>query len=186
VHQYPSAFPCLNFRPPENQIPKTENSDFVFLPRTQQLGLPNMEGLIPIAMAVAWMTLLASSTSSSLVVSLFKLLKDPHSLPLLFQGHPPFLDVLFSYRNTTSHSGQSRPQLTQSFITLRSQYPILSHPLFPPTRPSLCGQSRSQLTKSSRPLSLPSSVDVPRCPSIVKPWPWAWQSTLPSSNYTTS
>jgi len=49
VHHCPSAFPCLNFR---------ENSDFVFLPMTHQLGQPNMEGLIPIVMAVVWMTLL--------------------------------------------------------------------------------------------------------------------------------
>jgi hypothetical protein len=59
-------------------------------------GQPNMEGLIPITMAVAWMTLLASTTLSSLVVSSFELLEDAHSLALLFQGYPPILDVLFS------------------------------------------------------------------------------------------
>jgi hypothetical protein len=63
-------------------------------------------------MAVAWIAVLASLASSSLVVSSFKLLEDPHSLPLLFQGYPPFLDVLISRQNTASHSGQSMPQLT--------------------------------------------------------------------------
>jgi hypothetical protein len=138
-----------------------------------------MEGLLPIAMAVAWITLLASSISSSLVVSSFKLLEDPYGLPLLFQGYLPFLDILFSYRNTTSHGRQSRSQLTQSFVTLRS------HPLFPQIYPSLYRQNRSQLAKSSHPLSLSSSVDVPYRPSEVKPRAWAWQSIPPSSNYTT-
>ena len=95
---------------------QTENSDFIFLPpKDPPASQPNIEGLIPIIMTVARMTLLASSTLSSLVVSSFELLEDAHSLPL---------DVLFSRRNTTSHSRQSRPQLTRSFFALRSQYPI--------------------------------------------------------------
>jgi len=67
-----AQFLCLNFRPTQNQFP---NSDFVFLPPKDPLaGQPNVEGLIPINMAVA--------------VSSFKLLKDTHGLPLLFQGYP--------------------------------------------------------------------------------------------------
>jgi len=38
--------------------------------------------------------------------------------------------------------------------------------------PISSGQSRSQLAKSCRPLSLSSSVDVPHCPSEVKPRSW--------------
>jgi hypothetical protein len=69
-------------------IPKTENSNFVFLPpKDPPAGQPNMEGLIPIIMAVAWMTLLASSTLSSLIILSFELLEDAHGLPLLFQGY---------------------------------------------------------------------------------------------------
>jgi hypothetical protein len=52
----------------------SQNSDFVFLPpKDPPAGQPNVEGLIPITMAVA--------------VSSFELLKDAHGLPL-FQGYP--------------------------------------------------------------------------------------------------
>jgi len=71
-----------------------------------------MEGLIPIAIAVAWMAVVASSTSSSLIISSFELLDDPYDLPLLPQGYPSSLDVLLPRQNTASHSRQSRPQLT--------------------------------------------------------------------------
>jgi hypothetical protein len=59
-------------------------------------GQPYMEGLVPIAIAVSQMTPLASSASLS---SLVKLRKGPHNLPLLFQGHLPFLGVPFSSKH---------------------------------------------------------------------------------------
>jgi hypothetical protein len=130
-------------------------------------GQPYMEGLVPIAMAVSRITPLASSTPLS---SLLELREEPHGLPLLFQGHPPFLGVLFSSKHHFSWCAEQ---------TSAHSHSLLSNSLI------LRGQSWSQLAGSSRPLSPSSSVDVPRCPSEVKPRPWAWQSTPPSSNRTT-
>jgi hypothetical protein len=145
-------------------IPKTENSDFVFLPRTHQLGQPNMEGLIPIVMAVAWMTLLASSTSPSLVVSSFKLLNDPHGLPFFSKViHPSLMSfsrverrlIMVGRAGLSSRSHSLLSDLnTQSSLILRSH----KHVRLSVGRADLSSQSPVVLCRS--PLLL-TSLAVP-------------------------
>ena len=170
-------------------IPKTENSDFIFLPpKDPPAGQPNMDGLIPIIMAIVWMALLASSTSSSLLVSLFELLRTLIVCPYFSKViHPS--STSFSRVETrllivdragraglSSHSHSLFSDLnTQSSLILRSY----KHVCLSVGRADLSSQSPVVQSFSS-------SVNVPRCPSDVKPRPWTWQSTPPSSNRTTT
>jgi hypothetical protein len=85
-------------------------------------------------MAVSRMTPLAS---------LVKLREGPHSLPLLFQGHPPFLSVPFSSKYhflRLAEQALARVVLRYSLILIPK--PLLSS--FPTNKSLLYGQSASQ------------------------------------------
>jgi hypothetical protein len=120
----------------------TIGNDFVFLPpKDRRAGQPNMEGLIPIVIAVAWIALLASSTSSSLVGSSFE-------LPLLFYD---YLSLTCFSRVETRLLIVGRAGLSLRGHSLLSDLNTQSSLIRSHKHPRLSvRQSRSQVTKSSR------------------------------------
>jgi hypothetical protein len=135
---YRSAVPAST-----SDLQKSHNPKQHFLspfedPPTRQ---PYMEGLVPIAMAVSRMTPLALSTPLS---SSLELREGPHNLPLLFQGHPPVLGVVFSLKHPFSwwaEQASARTTIPYSPISI----PSLLLSSFPGNTSLSLSQSKPQL-----------------------------------------
>jgi hypothetical protein len=144
-------------------IPNTENRDFV-PPKDPPTGQPNMEGFIPITMAIAWI----ASTSPSLVVLWSA--SSPPRLSNLPRRPPPASKHGFAWWTEQASAHTSIPNLLSSSI---------------PESPSVSLWAKQISARGAQSSSVALFCRRPRCPSEVKPRPWAWQSTPPISNRTT-